>query len=194
MYGDRYSSMILELNASDDRGIDVVREQIKEFAGTRNIFSSGIKLIILDEADAMTNDAQAALRRVIEKYTSSTRFCLICNYVNKIIPALQSRCTKFRFAPLKADQIRSRLDDVIQKEGINATASGTEAILQLANGDLRRVLNLLQSTSMAYSEVNEEHVYLTAGAAVPKVIERMFQSLMNDSYNIAYETILKVLL
>ena len=91
MFGDHASSMVLELNASDDRGIDVVREQIKEFAGTKKLFSSGVKLVILDEADAMTQDAQAALRRVIEKYTSNTRFCLICNYVNKIMPALQSR-------------------------------------------------------------------------------------------------------
>ena len=95
MYGEKqYKSMVLELNASDDRGIDVVREQIKVFASTRNIFNAGVKLIILDEADAMTSDAQAALRRVIEKYTSNTRFCMICNYVNKIIPALQSRCTR----------------------------------------------------------------------------------------------------
>ena len=108
MYGANFKAMTLELNASDDRGIDVVRNQIKEFAGTRRLFSRGIKLIILDEADMMTNDAQFALRRVIEKYTSNARFCLICNYANKIIPALQSRCTKFRFAPLAPDQVRGR--------------------------------------------------------------------------------------
>ena len=97
--------MTLELNASDDRGIEVVRNQIKSFAGTKQLFSSGVKLVILDEADAMTSDAQFALRRVIEKNTKSTRFCLICNYVSKIIPALQSRCTRFRFAPLKPEQV-----------------------------------------------------------------------------------------
>jgi len=191
MYGDRYSSMTLELNASDDRGIDVVRDQIKEFAGTRMMFSSGIKLIILDEADAMTSDAQAALRRVIEKYTSNTRFCMICNYVNKIIPALQSRCTKFRFAPLRAEQITSRLETVVQTEGVRATELGKNAILQLAGGDLRRVLNLLQSTSMAYPEVTEEAVYLTAGAAMPVVIEAIFLSLMNDTFEIAYRSLLE---
>lgn len=118
MYGEHYSSMTLELNASDDRGIDVVRDQIKEFAGTKKLFSSGIKLIILDEADAMTSDAQAALRRVIEKYTSNTRFCMICNYVNKIIPALQSRCTKFRFAPLNTAQIAPRLKIIAEAEKV----------------------------------------------------------------------------
>jgi len=108
--------MTLELNASDDRGIDVVREQIKEFAGTKKLFITGVKLIILDEADAMTQDAQSALRRVIEKYTSNTRFCMICNYVNKIMPALQSRCTRFRFAPLRPEQITSRLQDICVAE------------------------------------------------------------------------------
>jgi len=116
MYGANYSSMTLELNASDDRGIDVVREQIKEFAGTKKLFSTGVKLIILDEADAMTQDAQSALRRVIEKYTSNTRFCMICNYVNKIMPALQSRCTRFRFAPLRPEQIMGRLEAIVSAE------------------------------------------------------------------------------
>lgn len=194
MYGEKYSSMILELNASDDRGIDVVREQIKEFAGTKNIFSSGVKLIVLDEADAMTQDAQSALRRVIEKYTSNTRFCLVCNYVNKIMPAVQSRCTRFRFSPLRSDQIISRLNDVIRLENVNVTECGKQAILQLAGGDLRRVLNLLQSTQMAYPDsVNEETVYLTAGAAIPSVINQMLQSLLNDTFDNAYKHILKAI-
>eukprot|EP01038_Epipyxis_sp_PR26KG_P009764 gene9764-13135_t len=193
MYGEKYSSMTLELNASDDRGIDVVRNQIKEFAGTMKLFSSGVKLIILDEADAMTSDAQAALRRVIEKYTSNTRFCMICNYVNKIIPALQSRCTRFRFAPLKPDQIRSRLNGVILSERVNATNEGKQAILELACGDLRRVLNLLQSTHMAYPEVNQDTVYLTAGAAMPKIIETILLSLMNEPFAEAYNSLLKII-
>lgn len=193
MYGEHYGAMTLTLNASDDRGIDVVRNQIKEFAGTKKLFSSGTKLIILDEADAMTSDAQAALRRVIEKYTSNTRFCMICNYVNKIIPALQSRCTKFRFAPLKPEQITSRLQTVIDSETVAITPGGKEAILELAAGDLRRVLNLLQSASMAYDNVTEDSVYLTAGAAMPSVIQRLFIALMNDSFQVAYNTLYKAI-
>ncbi|CAN0449463.1 unnamed protein product, partial [Laminaria digitata] len=145
-----------QLNASDDRGIDVVRGQIKEFAGTKRLFSSGVKLVILDEADAMTNDAQFALRRVIEKYTKHTRFCMICNYVNKIIPALQSRCTKFRFAPLKPEQIRGRLQHVVDEEKVMITPDGVNAVMRLGQGDMRRVLNLLQSTHMAYQKVKKE--------------------------------------
>ncbi|KAG0722760.1 Replication factor C subunit 5 [Chionoecetes opilio] len=111
-----FNSMVLELNASDDRGIGVVRERILNFASTRTIFKSGFKLVILDEADAMTNDAQNALRRVIEKFTENVRFCLICNYLSKIIPAIQSRCTRFRFGPLASEQILPRLNYVIEQE------------------------------------------------------------------------------
>mmetsp|Transcript_19403 Transcript_19403/g.54067 ORF Transcript_19403/g.54067 Transcript_19403/m.54067 type:complete len:375 (-) Transcript_19403:1129-2253(-) len=150
MYGaSRYGSMTLELNASDARGIDVVRNEIKEFAGTQQLFARGIKLIILDEADAMTSDAQFALRRVIEKYTKNARFCLICNYVSKIIPALQSRCTRFRFAPLGPHQIRGRLEEIAKQESVPVTEDGIRAILDLSGGDMRRVLNLLQSTAMS---------------------------------------------
>ena len=107
---------VCQLNASDDRGIDVVREQIKNFAETRTLFSKGYKLIILDEADMMTTAAQAALRRVIEQYTKNVRFCIICNYVNKITPAIQSRCTRFRFSPLPVKEVERRLQGVIEAE------------------------------------------------------------------------------
>merc|ERR1711934_897 len=150
IYGNNIQTMALQLNASDDRGIAVVRNQIKEFASTRMVFSSGHKLIILDEADAMTNDAQMALRRVIEKYTKNVRFCIICNYVSKIIPALQSRCTRFRFSPLSKAQIVGRLDDIIAAESVEATEDGKNALIKLARGDMRKVVNILQSTAMAF--------------------------------------------
>lgn len=183
MYGAKaYSSMALELNASDARGIDVVRNQIKEFAGTRQLFNSGIKLIILDEADAMTGDAQNALRRIIEKYTKNARFCLICNYVSKIIPALQSRCTRFRFAPLSRDQIHDRLVHVADEEKLDYTKLGIEAILSLSGGDMRRVLNLLQTTAMSSGKVDDVSVYLTSGAPLPVDLEAIFKSLLNDKF------------
>ena len=190
MYGTKaYSSMALELNASDARGIDVVRNQIKEFAGTRQLFNKGIKLIILDEADAMTNDAQNALRRIIEKYTKNARFCLICNYVSKIIPALQSRCTRFRFAPLSRDQIHDRLVHVADEEKLDYTKLGIEAILSLSGGDMRRVLNLLQTTAMSSEKVDDDSVYLTSGAPLPVDLEAIFQSLLNDDFAGAYTKI-----
>jgi replication factor C subunit 3/5 len=183
MYGSKYSSMTLELNASDARGIDVVRNEIKEFASVQQLFSKGIKLIILDEADAMTSDAQFALRRVIEKYAKNARFCLICNYVSKIIPALQSRCTRFRFAPLTPSQIQGRLEYVAQQEQVTLTKDGMEAILTLSGGDMRRVLNLLQSSSMSHEAVvDETAVYLTSGAPLPSDMDRILRWLLNDTF------------
>jgi replication factor C subunit 3/5 len=147
--------MVLELNASDDRGIDVVREQIKTFASTKQIFTLGastarsgiaaFKLIILDEADAMTNTAQMALRRIMEKYTANTRFCIIANYSHKLSPALLSRCTRFRFSPLHEQDIRSLVDKVIEEEHVKITPDATEALVRLSKGDMRRALNVLQA-------------------------------------------------
>lgn len=194
MYGSTaaYKTMALELNASDTRGIDVVRNEIKEFAGTRQLFNSGIKLIILDEADAMTNDAQFALRRVIEKHTKNARFCLICNYVSKIIPALQSRCTRFRFAPLKPVQIRSRLVEVAEAEKVNYTEDGIQSILSLSGGDMRRVLNLLQSTAMSSGVVNEKNVFMTSGAPLPKDVDMTLDWLLNLEFKEAYEKLVNI--
>ena len=170
----------------------MVRNEIKEFAGTRQLFNKGIKLIILDEADAMTSDAQFALRRVIEKYTKNARFCLICNYVSKIIPALQSRCTRFRFAPLSRDQIHNRLVEVANAENVNITDDGVDAILALSGGDMRRVLNLLQSTTMSTEVVNETSVYLTSGAPLPSDVTVILDLLLNHSFQKAYEDILSL--
>ena len=170
----------------------MVRNEIKEFAGTRQLFNSGVKLIILDEADAMTSDAQFALRRIIEKYTRNARFCLICNYVSKIIPALQSRCTRFRFAPLARDQIQGRLVEVAKAENCAMTEDGMDAILRLSGGDMRRVLNLLQSTAMSSDAVDEKSVYLTSGAPLPQDMKTILDLLLNHSFQAAYEQIVEI--
>lgn len=175
IYGSKnMRQMVLELNASDDRGIDVVREQIKTFAsvcrslevylsqkltrmtGTKQIFTSmtkpsdntsiaSFKLIILDEADAMTSTAQMALRRIMEKYTANTRFCIIANYTHKLSPALLSRCTRFRFSPLKEPDIRSLVDQVIEQEKVNIQPDAVDSLVTLSKGDMRRALNVLQA-------------------------------------------------
>ncbi|XP_055615508.1 replication factor C subunit 5 [Toxorhynchites rutilus septentrionalis] len=185
-----FNQMVLELNASDDRGINIVRGQILNFASTRTIFSGGFKLIILDEADAMTNDAQNALRRIIEKYTDNVRFCIICNYLSKIIPALQSRCTRFRFAPLSPDQILPRLEHVVEAEGIKVSEDGKKALMTLAGGDMRKVLNVLQSTWMAYKNVTEDNVYTCVGHPLKSDITNIVDWLLNaDSFKEIYEKI-----
>ncbi|CAA7404087.1 unnamed protein product [Spirodela intermedia] len=193
LYGAHYHNMILELNASDDRGIDVVRQQIQDFASTRSFDTkSSVKLVLLDEADAMTKDAQFALRRVIEKYTRSTRFALICNHVNKIIPALQSRCTRFRFAPLAATHVTERLQHVIMAEGIDVSEGGLAAVVRLSNGDMRKALNILQSTHMASPHVTEEAVYLCTGNPLPKDIEQIAFWLLNESFTTSFRHISEI--
>lgn len=186
---NQINSMVLELNASDDRGIGIVRGQILSFASTRTIFNTGFKLIILDEADAMTNDAQNALRRIIEKFTENVRFCIICNYLSKIIPALQSRCTRFRFAPLTPEQILPRLEYVIEQETVNVTEGGKKALLTLAQGDMRKALNILQSTSMAYKEVTEDNVYTCVGHPLKSDISNIVHWLLNEEFSSAYKKI-----
>jgi len=195
------NSMVLELNASDDRGIGIVRGAILNFASTRTIFKNKHKLIILDEADAMTNDAQNALRRVIEKYTENVRFCIICNYLGKITPAIQSRCTRFRFGPLNSQQILPRLQYVIEQERLSVTEDGIRALLKLGEGDMRKVLNILQSTGLAYSitmnpeegndavVLNEDHFYLCTGAPLPADIEKIVDFMLTLDITSAFNRI-----
>ncbi|XP_052202462.1 replication factor C subunit 5 [Diospyros lotus] len=195
LYGAQMHNMVLELNASDDRGIDVVRQQIQDFASTQSFSfcgKSSVKLVLLDEADAMTKDAQFALRRVIEKYTKNTRFSLICNHVNKIIPALQSRCTRFRFAPLDAIHVTERLKHVIQSEELDVTESGLAALVRLSNGDMRKALNILQSTHMASQQITEEAVYLCTGNPLPKDIEQISHWLLNESFAVGFRRISEI--
>lgn len=174
LYGDHRAGNILELNASDERGIDVVKEQIKSFCQTLNSFSNFaqntnnniFKLVILDEADMMTADAQSALRRIMEKYTNNVRFILICNLLHKIHPAVQSRCMKFRFRPIKNEKCLNRLKEICKYENITYDKDETiQTIIQLGNRDMRKMLNLLEATYMSsnnnYIDIN--CVYTTAG-------------------------------
>ncbi|XP_028681279.1 replication factor C subunit 5 [Erpetoichthys calabaricus] len=193
LYKDKeFNSMVLELNASDDRGIDVVRGPILSFASTRTIFKKGFKLVILDEADAMTQDAQNALRRVIEKFTENTRFCLICNYLSKIIPALQSRCTRFRFGPLSQEQMIPRLEYVIEQENVDTSPDGLKALVNLSSGDMRRSLNILQSTHMAYGVVTEETVYMCTGHPLKSDIANILDWMLNKDFTTAYNNIMEL--
>lgn len=196
IYGDNYRNMVLELNASDDRGIDVVRNQIKNFASTRQIFSQGFKLIILDEADAMTAVAQNSLRRIIEKYTKNTRFCILANYAHKLNPALLSRCTRFRFNPISTEGIKQQMDKVIIKENITIQHTAVEALLKLSKGDMRRALNVLQACKAGVegetnNEINEDMIYECVGAPHPQDIETILDSILKDDWSTSSITINK---
>ncbi|CCE66278.1 hypothetical protein TPHA_0P01200 [Tetrapisispora phaffii CBS 4417] len=196
IYGKNYSNMVLELNASDDRGIDVVRNQIKDFASTRQIFSKGFKLIILDEADAMTNAAQNALRRIIEKYTKNTRFCILANYAYKLTPALLSRCTRFRFQPIAIDALERRMNNVVLQEHLNIGQEAKDALLKVSKGDMRRIMNVLQasksSVDTADGEITREIIYECCGICRPEDVQKILKSILEDDFGTAYLTLKQI--
>ena len=163
LFGKNRVFSLMKLDASDDRGINSVREEIKGFAEKKNVFNRCIKIIILDEADNMTFDAQFALRRIIEKYSENTRFCLICNYENKIIPAIKSRCANFKFNPINESIICENLKHICNKENIKAKQKSLKIISNLSNGDMRKAINLLQSVYLKDKTLKQKSIYETAG-------------------------------
>ncbi|KAJ6262256.1 hypothetical protein Dda_3062 [Drechslerella dactyloides] len=208
---------VLELNASDDRGIDVVREQIKTFASTKQIFSkqessastAHFKLIVLDEADAMTATAQNALRRIMEKYTANVRFCIIANYTHKLNAALLSRCTRFRFSPLPIAALRRRVEHVIENEGVRIAPSAVSALLTLSRGDMRRALNVLQACFAGSTPLDEKGVaktgpdvqrelitettiYECVAAPHPEDIQAIMNTLLTEDMTTALLTVSRI--
>ena len=217
IYGENYRSMILELNGSDDRGINVVREQIKDFSTTKfilnqiindisdvepsigqssttdnNIFKKNplssvqMKLVILDEADSMTYDAQFALRRVIENFTNNTRFCLICNYLTKIIPALQSRCTIFKFHPILFNEHLNHIKTIAIKEKVQINDDCYKEIINLSEGDMRKSINLLQSLYLTYSNeiIDINKIYQIVGYSNPTDTKELMNILFDKKLSI----------
>jgi len=195
LYGKDYNMMVIEINASEERGIEIVRNRITSFASMKSfcLESSMFKLIILDEADAMTLDAQASLRRVIEKYTYNVRFCLICNYIEKINNAIKSRCVCIRFAPIKEIYIKEKLISIIKQEKIVINESGINEIIKRSNGDMRKILNILQSTHMAYpkKEIDDEIVNECLGFPKKSDIKTIFKFLIKNNFKESYDLITK---
>jgi replication factor C subunit 3/5 len=200
IYGENYKSIILELNGSDERGISVVREHIKDFSNTQIMLSQIMKidykykLVILDEADSMTIDAQFALRRVIENCSKNTRFCIICNYLTKIIPGIQSRCTVLKFTPIQFDDHYKYINNIINIEKINITEDCINNILKISEGDMRKSINILQSLYLINSNniIITKDLYQMIGYLEPdKSIEMMNYLFEEKSLNEIYTTILK---
>jgi replication factor C subunit 3/5 len=186
LYGEHYDKMTLELNASDDRGINVVRERIKEFCNSQALLKKGTKLVILDESDMMTSAAQFALRRLIEKYTKNARFCLICNQVSKIIPAIQSRCMRFRFSPLAKEQCSERISFICEKEGIAIDMPTIEKLIEIGKGDMRKILNILESTQMSFGEVDIKNIYSCTGLPSDEDIGNIIDVANSKTFDEAY--------
>jgi replication factor C small subunit len=182
LYGENYREYVMELNASDERGINVIRETVKTFARSRPIGEVSFKLLILDEADNMTDDAQQALRRTMERYTETARFILIANYSSKIIEPIQSRCAPFRFTPLPRDAIIRRIEYICEKEHVSILNDGIEAILDLSEGDLRKTLNILQTAASVGKPINAEIVYSVVGKANPYSVRDMIFTALNGDF------------
>ncbi|MHA1507219.1 MAG: replication factor C small subunit [Promethearchaeota archaeon] len=180
LYGNKKAINItfLELNASDARGIDVIRTYIKDFAKAKPPSDIFFKILILDEADNMTAAAQQALRRTMEKYTRNCRMILICNYSNKIIPPIQSRCVVFRFSSLNNEDIKNRVKFVANKENISISVNGLNAIVDVSKGDCRRAINYLQSCGTISKNIDQDVVFRVAGEVPPERIRDVLKTAL----------------
>ena len=182
LFGELWKHNLHELNASDERGIDVVRGKIKEFARTAPLGEDGFKIIFLDEADALTGAAQAALRRTMEKYSRTCRFVMSCNFSSKIIGPIQSRCAVFRFRPLKAEDVERYLKFVAVKEELNIDKEAYESLAYLAQGDLRRAINGLQMAAAANVDITPDVVYQAVAAARPEEVKEALEMSLNNNF------------
>ena len=194
LYGRGYREYTMELNASDERGINVVRETVKTFARTRSIGEVSFKILILDEADNMTSDAQQALRRTMERYTETARFILIANYSGKIIEPIQSRCSPFRFTYLPQEDVIKRIHHICEKESVKIVEEGVEAILEISGGDLRKTENILQTAASVGKPIDAETVYSVVGRANPYDVREMMLTALNGDFVEARKKLREMLL
>lgn len=182
LYGDGYRDHLMELNASDERGIDVVRETVKTFARVKSIGDIPFKIMILDEADNMTSDAQQALRRTMERFTETCRFVMCANYSGKIIEPIQSRCAPFRFAYLPREEHDCYLRGIAEKEKVKLSVDGLNAIFEVCGGDLRRAINTLQAAASLGKPVDAKVIYSISGRAHPVDVQKMIKAAMDGGF------------
>jgi replication factor C small subunit len=184
LYGEDWEEHFLELNASDERGIDVVRDRIKSFART-SFGGVDYRIIFLDEADALTSDAQSALRRTMEQFSNNVRFILSCNYSSQIIDPIQSRCAVFRFSPLGDEAVETQVRKIADAEGITVTDDGVAALVYAADGDMRKAINGLQAAAVTGDTVDEEAVYEITSTARPEEINEMVTLALSGDFTAA---------
>ncbi|MBO6084178.1 MAG: replication factor C small subunit [Candidatus Methanomethylophilaceae archaeon] len=182
MFGDDWRGNFIELNASDERGIDVVRGKIKEFARNAPLGGAEFKIIFMDEADALTSDAQAALRRTMEKYSKICRFILSCNYSSKIIDPIQSRCAVFRFKPLTSEDLRGYLQRIINQEQVDIDDEAIEGLVHVARGDMRRAVNSLQVAASLNKHIDMDTIYQISGMANPEEVRKMLELALGGNF------------
>ncbi|MCC7565390.1 MAG: replication factor C small subunit [Methanomicrobiaceae archaeon] len=188
-YGDTWQMNFREMNASDERGIDVVRNQIKQFARTSPLGGASFKILFLDEADALTTDAQAALRRTMENYAHTCRFILSCNYSSKIIDPIQSRCAIYRFRPLGPEAVVEEVSRIAGLEGLAVSQEALDAIVYVAQGDMRRAINALQGAAILTREIDESTIYAITSTARPDEIDDLLDLAIGGDFDAAERTL-----
>lgn len=194
LFGENWRQNFLETNASDDRGIQVVRETIKDFARTKSIGNVPYKIIYLDECDALTREAQDALRRTMENYSKNSRFILSCNFSSKIIDPIQSRCVIFRFKPIDKNDTIEIINNIVKKENLKIDEKAINGLSDVAEGDVRRVTNLLQSCASVSNKITEKLIYDVVSAARPKEIKEILELALKKDFLNARNKLLDTML
>jgi len=194
LYKDSWKQNFIELNASDERGIGIIRGKIKDFARTAPIGNSDFKIIFLDEADSLTPDAQSALRRTIEKYTRICRFILSVNYSSKIIEPIQSRCTVFRFSPIKENDIKKYMRKIASTEKLQITEDGLETLIFISRGDLRKAINTLQVGASIDKKITAELLYETSSTAKPEDVKKLINTALSGDFMAARNNLYDLLI
>lgn len=194
LFKDEWGQNFLELNASDERGIDIIRNKVKDFARTRAIGNVPFKIIYLDECDALTREAQQALRRTMENYTHTCRFILSANYSSKIIDPIQSRCAVFRFKPLAKEEVFAIINVIANKEGLQIDEPAKEALYVVSQGDCRRLENVLQSAASLESSITEKTIFSIASVAKPKEVVDALNLALQNKFIDARKKLLDVML
>ena len=193
LFGEGWKENFLDLNASDERGIDVIRNKVKDFARTRSIGDVPFKIIFLDESDALTKEAQQALRRTMENYTQTTRFILSCNFSSRIIDPIQSRCAVFRFKPLEKEDVIEILDKIAKSEGLDVDKDVEEALFEVSHGDCRKAENILQSCAAISDHITKDLIYSMASVAEPKEVKDVLDMAIEGKFEDARNKLLDVM-
>jgi len=194
LFGSNWRENFLELNASDERGIDIVRVKVKDFARTKALGDVPFKIIFLDECDALTKEAQQALRRTMENYTSNCRFILAANYSSKILDPIQSRCAVFRFRPLSIEDIKALIQSIAKSEGLSITDDAVNALIHSSDGDCRKLENILQSCSSVSKTITASAVYSLSASADPVEVKEVLQLALQSNFIAARDKLLDVML
>ena len=182
VFGDGFRNNLLEMNASDERKLESIRTKVKQFARTAPMPGTSFKVIFLDEADALTSDAQGALRRIMEQFAETCRFILSCNYSSKIVEAIQSRCAVFRFRPLDSEKVLEKVMEVANSEGVELEEEAARAIADVSLGDLRKAITSLQVAASLDSHVTRDLVYETTATAPPEELHGFFLACKEDGF------------